>query len=52
MMATKKAAEQDEPKAEPEKKPTQDLGTDSIAGKTIDQRMADLLKDHKRRGAR
>jgi hypothetical protein len=48
MMATKKNEAQPEeaPKAEPKN------GTADIAGKTIDERMADLLKDHKRMGAR
>jgi hypothetical protein len=45
MMATKKA--QESPKEEPKVEPKQD-----DAGKTIDERMADLLKDHKKMGAR
>jgi hypothetical protein len=48
-MADKKAKAEDEPKAE---QPKQDTGTSSIAGKTIDERMADLLEEHKKMGAR
>ncbi len=47
-MATKKQ-EVEEPKQEPKKQPAQD---DAPAGKNIDERMADLLADHKKMGAR
>jgi hypothetical protein len=50
-MMAKKAAVADEPQEEqPKAEPK--TGTAENAGKTIDQRMADLLKDHKRMGAR
>ena len=46
-MATKK--EQEAPKQEQPKKAPLD---DAPQGKTIDERMADLLADHKKMGAR
>jgi hypothetical protein len=49
-MADKKAKAEDEPKAEQPKQ--QDTGTAGIEGKTIDERMADLLEEHKKMGAR
>jgi hypothetical protein len=52
-MATKKKAEDtkaEEPKAA--EKPEQDMGTADLVGKSIDERMAMLLKDHKRMGVR
>ena len=55
-MATKKAAEkpaeapkQDEPK---QGQKVDNSGLEALSGKTIDERMADLLKDHQEMGAR
>lgn len=41
--------EGEEPKAEPKITST---GLEGLAGKTIDERMADLLRDHQKMGAR
>lgn len=49
-MADKKA-KAEEPQQTPKADETKD-GMESLAGKTIDQRMADLLRDHKKMGAR
>jgi hypothetical protein len=50
-MADKKPAPKDEqPKAEEPK--TDNSGIAALEGKTIDERMAMLLKDHKAMGAR
>jgi hypothetical protein len=49
-MAKKK--DEAQPEEAPKAEPKNDTGTADIAGKTIDERMADLLKDHKRMGAR
>jgi hypothetical protein len=51
-MATKKKAEETPQQTETAKALNDVTGMAALEGKNIDQRMADLLKDHKKMGAR